>query len=332
MKQYSKFDSEKSKIKRVYLDQKDWIELARGYHEKENSERKKIANYILKLADSNKYIFPISFTHLIETLNCLSDKPRKSLLDYIIKVSKGNYITHYVKFVESEIYYSLLAIEKGLFHDIRNFVFTKSHVNLVGAEGFSLTEKDSGKNASSEVYRIVEEAINDPNNLRIIMKESPDQKNIDEVKKSEEENLKEIQNEIEWIKKVPKEHKHNVALLRFWFKYVIPKIGIFLKRYNLDHKTINQENIKDQMKLVCSQYVLANLLALREKDQSKAISVNDLNDIDFLAMVIPYADFVTLDKRYYGYVKSLKLDSLYKTIVVRDIFQLYEQLISPDNS
>jgi len=325
LKQYSKFDKHLINVKVIYLDQKDWIHLSQAFHNKE-SKKHKIAKFFLKLSNTSEYIFPISIIHIIETINCLSDNPRRKLIDFMIKVSKGNYVTHYTKFLEMEIYYSLLAIEKGYYHDIRKYVFTKSNLDLMGVYGFSLTDINTNKDASPEIYEKMKKILDDPNHIKILLQKSINRKDKLDIESNNAKILKTIYNEIEEETKFSKGKRVNIAICKFWSQHVIPEVTKMFKKYNISSFTLNKDNILDQMRLVCSQFVIANLLANRKKDTSKNPSSNDIYDIEFLAMAIPYADIVTVDKAYYNYIKQSKLDVVYKTKILKNIDELYELL------
>jgi len=80
-----------SKCNVVYLDQKDWIYLARQYYDQSLTASKDLSNTVIRAADTGSAIFPLSIVHFDETLRRLSARALtpKILLQEITKYDFG---------------------------------------------------------------------------------------------------------------------------------------------------------------------------------------------------------------------------------------------------
>lgn len=72
----------------IHLDQKNWIELARGYYRRAPSLHR-IAQNVVEKSQSGQAIFPLSLTHLDETVRNLNRERRQRLAKYMVLVSQG---------------------------------------------------------------------------------------------------------------------------------------------------------------------------------------------------------------------------------------------------
>ncbi|HET8669467.1 MAG TPA: hypothetical protein VFM05_02230, partial [Candidatus Saccharimonadales bacterium] len=82
-----------SKYVKVYLDQKDWINLARAYYGRPDGQcYRDILQKILETVENKKAIYPLSFTHVIETNKRRDLTSRKRLASFMAEISQGNTI------------------------------------------------------------------------------------------------------------------------------------------------------------------------------------------------------------------------------------------------
>ncbi len=68
------------------------------------------------------------------------------------------------------------------------------------------------------------------------------------------------------------------------------------------------------------------LAVARNENWNKAIQPNDIEDIAFLSVAIPYCDIVITESFWRHEVHKAKLDEKYNTIVLDDLAELETQL------
>ncbi len=68
--------------------------------------------------------------------------------------------------------------------------------------------------------------------------------------------------------------------------------------------------------------IMMNLRIQRNDQFEKAISANDLHDLSFLAMAIPYCDIVVTENLWVDLAKRKGFDQKYNTILLSDLAEL----------
>jgi len=72
--------------------------------------------------------------------------------------------------------------------------------------------------------------------------------------------------------------------------------------------------------------ILLTLRLARDQDQVRPIDRNDIRDLDWLSVALPYSNIV-VSENYWGHqVRATKLDRKYATVLLTDLRQLPEQL------
>jgi hypothetical protein len=75
-------------MKAVYLDQKDWIFLAKAYFDPSLKRKREICSRILEASEEG-VVSPLSIIHFQETLQRLKKGRKEKLASFMIKASKG---------------------------------------------------------------------------------------------------------------------------------------------------------------------------------------------------------------------------------------------------
>ena len=91
-------------MKYTYLDQNKWIELARGIKEKKENYIV-LYNTILKNIEEEKWAFPLSIIHILETMKRKDTRSRNDILNLMFSVSNGYTICEYNNINEIEFEY-----------------------------------------------------------------------------------------------------------------------------------------------------------------------------------------------------------------------------------
>jgi hypothetical protein len=68
--------------------------------------------------------------------------------------------------------------------------------------------------------------------------------------------------------------------------------------------------------------IMMNLRNQRNNQFEKAIEPNDLNDLSFLSVAIPYCDVVVTEKQWVDLAKRKGVDRKYNTVLLSDLAEL----------
>lgn len=124
----------------IHLDQKDWIELARGYYGRVPGLQR-IAKNVVEKSESGLAIFPLPITHLDETVRNLNPKRRQRLAKYMMLVSHRFAILPATQIVSAEIRNACRKVLSLPKYDLQKFAIKKGISQLVGAKA-TLVDRD----------------------------------------------------------------------------------------------------------------------------------------------------------------------------------------------
>src|ERR1700745_1305028 len=101
-------------MKKIYLDQNKWIQLARVYHGKElDTELQQLLQYLLEATVNGSIVLPLSGIHYMETAR-IRDPGRRARLGHVMwELSRGATFASYHDILIHEI---VVALSKRLPH------------------------------------------------------------------------------------------------------------------------------------------------------------------------------------------------------------------------
>lgn len=320
-------------MKYIYLDQNRWIELSRGWHEK----NKEIYPFVeeLKLKVNNKeIIFVISLMHIKETLKQGNRVRGKKLLDFMIYLSEGNYICPFSRDIVSleikNIFYKRLG--RPLIN-IKKYIFGKRFDKIISFWGGKIISKE-GTEIPEEVKNKMELELMSLENFYKIFASD---KSFDSARKSGLENIRFVK----VLEKVrikertqfkDSRYQAKVILARHLVKELSPEIALWgcvmkLPISFLKKDLGSQEKVIKLFQELPSEYTYFSLTDKRDRDLSKKIEPNDLYDIMALSVAVPYCDIVWTEKRFGTMARALKMDKICKTKIPKNLDE-FKSLIS----
>ena len=75
-----------------------------------------------------------------------------------------------------------------------------------------------------------------------------------------------------------------------------------------------------------SLHVFTTLKARKNNQFSETYTANDLNDISFLSVAVPYCDIVVTEEQWVRFTKEKKLDQKYNTVMISKLKELSNYL------
>jgi hypothetical protein len=314
----------------IHLDQKNWIELARGYYGRA-PEFQKIAQEVVEKSEAGLAIFPLSITHFDETVKILNQERRKRLAKYMMLVSQGWTILPAPMIIEPEIEdacHKHLGLPR---YDLQKFAIKKGLSHLVGAQSdIEMEVKDSSNLILKErdledLKRYLLGKVDSPEMLLWFMERGREKWELmkrQEWEKVTTEKLEQIrlgsQSEIR-----DNDLRHRVAIVEYFLKVINPKVITYLYSINVDPRVFIDKFLNSLTKdlqfflSLPTSCCLVELSHYRDMQRGRKISSHDINDIMSLSIAIPYSDVVLTETMWQQAISQTKLDELRPTTILR---------------
>ena len=315
----------------IYLDQKDWILLAKVWKNKENNPKiKKLLHKLHLLSYMGQIRIPISINHIFETSNRKDDKSRNELIDLMIILSKGYTIIPYTTIIPHEIknvIYIRLGINDKVF-PVKKVVFSRGIGNILGAKPTiqSVTEEDEYDKKTLESMMCAPEVLRfgfSIKNTKVNLDRSADKALIDKIETNRERFEKQFKD---------KDLRRSAR----YATYFVEEINPILSRILTEEKIPNEEGAKiigknpeectAFMEEMPTSFCSFALTKRRDEQTSSVVHKHDLYDIASLSIAIPYCDIVVFEKKFGGFAKSEGLDKKYDTLILKNLNELEDYL------
>jgi hypothetical protein len=311
----------------IHLDQKNWIELARGYYGRDPGLQK-IAQNVVKKSEFGEAIFPLSIAHFDETLRNMNRERRQRLATYMMLVSQGWAILPASFIFEPEIENACLK-QLGLpCDDLQKFAIKKGLSQLVGAKAY-LVDRDPIHPLPQELKRKLLETLESPETLLFLMQSesvASEWKELQERSIAETEKFEQIRSS--WSRIKDNELRRRATLADYLVKEINPIVVKFLLSIHVNPEVFADKVLRDQEKIIRffqsmpTSYCLVQLAFYRDMQKMRKVQPNDLNDIMSLSIAIPYSDVVLTETMWQTAIIQTRLNELRPTVVLRSAKEL----------
>jgi hypothetical protein len=308
----------------IHLDQKDWIDLSSGYNGLDKNLAD-VANRVVKAADSEKAIFPLSITHFDETRKRMDNASRTRLARYMVRVYKGWAILPATRIIEPEIEDACLKSLGLQGYDLRNYAIKKGISQLMGGKMQlawktppppGLNKKLLDKAESPEALLMALEHGSTAGQLN--KERARAEKGVDRI-----EAIRKAQSRIR-----DNNLRHRAVLAHYLAEEVAPKVIKFLLSIGINPRAFadrfltKRPDIIRFFQLMPTAYSVVELSFRRDMLKGRPVEANDLNDIMSLSIALPYSDVVVTERMWQSIIVQDKLDKLRPTRVLRSVRQL----------
>lgn len=314
----------------VYLDQKCWIDIARICYGEPSKQEKELVEKILEASEEGQLIFPLSISHLDETMRISDTRRKNQLASLMAKVSKGYSLQPYVDIVIEAEVRNIVLKKLGLpTLNIRNYVLKRGISNLIGGKP-KLVPRNGAKSSElpEDIKKKLLDLLENPETIEFALKQSPP-KSIDRSKRKLVERMERIRQELSGVK--DNDLRKRVFLARNMFEMVLPRLARILYECNLPKDFIikeksTHEDLNKFLDNIPTALCLFTLIYQRDQQFQRPIKANDFHDIWFLTLAIPYSDIAITEKMWASISKRAKLDRKCKTIILSSISELGKYL------
>jgi hypothetical protein len=311
----------------LYLDQNKWIDLGRAhYGRSDGDDFVKALSAVREAVRKGTLIIPISGVHVMETMAPKDEDRRRRLAEFIVELSGNTAILPHFSLRGLEIIH---AVDRKLGREpitaIRTGILRNGLSFALGAE--------ADISAPAGIRDHLRDFVNSPETSIRLLVEAGDRSLIESVRAQDEAILPQLEEtRTRVLAELTDDMRHRVELADLFTKgdparemvIAIRQLGStpssFAKRF------ASPEEWMAFFHSVPSVDVFVTLGLARDKDANRRIHRNDLKDMAFLSVAVPYANIVVAENFWAGVVHRTGLDKRYDTIIETDARKLPEIL------
>jgi hypothetical protein len=299
----------------VYLDQNKWIDLSRAYHRMPGAQKfQHVLEKIQKAVSNKSAIFPLSFQHYYETNKNSDLEQRKRLASVMAEISQGIAISPQERMLQWELIEALGKLYNAPI----------SKMPPVFGYGFPCA---FGISVSEKQFKQIQDKITSPDATFHLLMEADNSEFNDWVEdfKTTHTNLvsrlEEFRKKVKTLNKLSRKHAYIVHHAIALEEEITESLSYF-NRTPEELFSIGAEKLDSFWEKVPTLNVEIELAVARNEHWDRDIEPNDITDISFLSVAIPYCDVLVVEKYFHNLIKQKGLDKKYKTQVFRSINDL----------
>ena len=304
----------------VYLDQNAWSYLADGYANSDSSYHE-AACAAIDAAERGKAIFPLSIIHYAETSKDTSSKRRRRVARYMSKLSGMHAIlpSPYVRDLEiSNACNNLAGMPKI---DLNRLIFG---IGLSVQGGLSVPKvsiKGVSQSRLDELNEKISQKMTDPDSYFLLVRNSLKRENVERLSRGPNAYVAAIQESNNQLSGLTRTQRYNFELYAYFGKYLLPKIMQLMSQSGTNYKLLepvvsNRKRLLDFFRTLPTSYSFFALEVHEDVQPRRKVRPNDIVDLIFLSVAIPYCDVVVTEKHWVSVANQTKLDREYGTTMV----------------
>jgi hypothetical protein len=315
-------------MKRVYLDQKDWINLSRANRGLKSGEPFIEALRVARAAVSDGTVsFPLSEVHYMEVYRRRDWKSRHRLADLMAELSRFNTIAPPQAIVPAEIDLALAASfpDKATTpRPLKVFGVGLRHAAADDSMRFQIEPADIPDEATRRAF---EAAMSEEWELAMLRGPAldtalPTPPVEYAYQRSEEALSKRLEQD-----QRGRGDRLRTAMVAIGLVDIQEPLVEALRRAGIKLEellTLGEEGLTDLLQAVRSRWVLAAMR--RDAHARKHHEVNDLRDLAALGIAVAYCDIVVTEKQWVHVLKQARIDALMNTTLLSSVSQLPDAL------
>lgn len=309
----------------IYLDQWVWSALTDAYYErsKEKSSRETLEK-IINAVTEKKAVFPITDFHLLETRQMGVLESRRQRLKVVGEITQGVALAPTGELIPKFVYNEVAKLYGGPELDIQ--ILGRGPFFAYGIDGNRLR---IAQNLSEEQFAIYEKIFASPEGLMSYVSGTSEEQNTRSMQKLNQSKQKYVSHGEE-IRQKQREGKKAEAYRNYIINSKIFELTS-LRLGQIDptgqaFDTFLNLSSADQIQLLSRVPIIdveTKLSIERNKDPKRPIEPNDLIDVSYLSVAIPYCDVIVTERYWYSISKTqLHLDERYEAAIIKSLAHL----------
>ena len=311
----------------IYLDQNKWINLNGAYHNLPNGMRFKTILECIKLAAKNgTAIFPLSDVHVIETRKAKDLTHRRRLAQVMVEISQGwtlapasHLVPQQLRVAIASLYGEQTQPEPAALGRGIPFAFGQAenlHIDL----GLSKGEA-----------KHLQAILDSPHGLAAFLVGNDESLSAQGVIDFERR-AHLLGDKVERARAVGKAYskaerkRAYVAELTYHLQPELTQVLALYGKTLRNLLDLGKSRLTAFFEQVPTLHVEVELATERDDFWNRLVDPNDMVDVSFLSVAIPYCDIVVTEKFWTDLAKRKKLGQRYETVVLSDLFDLESHL------
>jgi hypothetical protein len=312
----------------LYLDQNKWIDLARAHYAKPGGEPFQDALRAVRVrVDSGKLIVPFSFVNAVEAMIPRDAARRERLARFMVELSGNRTILPEVSVCRWEIRDAV----GRLFGRVLSRAVRPLVVQLGFAHALGLGLLVVGPTAETETA--VRHLHSSEMTIAFLSKVSGERERIEQARAGEAGAVGIFEGDRTRAASLSLEQRRGLEFeglifgtgpYRSALVEALQELGLTVQDFRA-----RIHSAQDAMRFLADVPNLDVLLTLRharDQDLMRPIERNDVRDLDWLSVALPYSN-VVVSENYWGHqVRATGLDHKYQTVLLTDLRELPQQL------
>jgi hypothetical protein len=311
----------------LYLDQNKWIDLSRAHYGKPGGEAFVNALRVLRSAvDAERLLIPFSLVNTIETIKCEKPESRERLARFMVDLSRNCTLLPYMEVCASEIRKALTERVDREEARIRASVVDRGFPHALGL-GFHIAGPPLQANAT------MQHLLSPKATVDFLLHVGQKREGIEQGRAAElrlQNAFGNARSRLAGGSDLEKRHS--------MFKDLLSENGLHGAHMAAAAKQVGtnaahfltpvrspEEVVKFGEDIPCLN-VYVTLTLARDREFMRPIHENDLRDLTWLAVALPYANLVVAEKYWSHQANATGLDKKYETSLHTDLRKLPEQL------
>lgn len=313
-------------MQKVYLDQNKWIELARSYHNRTDNWDDDL-NLYMERAKSGHAVFPLSSAHVIET-NKAGDLDRRGrLAEVMVLLSKGVFVAppsvvqpYELECAVAETFeVEVSSSQPQLYGTGIEFAFGEEPIEPSEHLPVPLQKRFRSIIESPAVVKLFLQGVQGLENLN-----TQGRKAVDGIEEDYAKSVEAFRGKAEEYSQETRYRAHIGNLLLAEQEKLLP---VLAKDLTIDDVLeLGPEGIANFIRSAPTYDVEISLATQRNEHHDREADKNDMIDLGFLGMAIPYCDVVITENFWADLAKRERLGDKYNTLISGDLEDLTEIL------
>lgn len=305
-------------VTKVYLDQNAWIYLAQAHHGQSGGWGS-AHQAVLEASDEERAIFPLSLSHLHETVRREDDGSRARLLEFMWKVSDGHAIRPWPSMLNPEARNAIRILAGNPGENLEPIVFGRGVPHMLGAEPALVPKTPDASPPSDDVRRKLSEIVYGSTPWELL-KNPQCAAEVREKAGLDEDFAERLQEKIDEEYSHPdKARRQDIAEARFMTSVVGDALCramgdlVFKPKQFMAAQMTSKESIRKMLRLMPTFHTFYTLNHVR--NTTREVERNDLWDF-VLSIAISYCDVVVTESSWCGIAEHRELHELRDTQMV----------------